>query len=232
MATSPPRGVGLRTPYYAPSKVVTTTGQCAVLIALAIVAGPVATGAATFRVVTDQTSVAFAVSNFGIGSHEGRFDLTSGKIVLEPERRSGSIEFVVDVRSVNTGWDLRDAFLKSDLMFDVERYPSIRFHSTRLAFDGPRLVAVVGEMTLHGVTLPVRFDVTRMDCGADTRVGRDGCGASVRGQVSRSAFGMSFGYPLVGDEVALDFSIRAIRVRDDTEKSIDTVTSAHEPLAK
>ena len=194
------------------------TGPRAALIALAIFAGPVASDAATFRVATDQTSVAFAVSNFGIGSHEGRFDLTWGKIVLDPERRSGSIEFVVDVGSVNTGWDLRDAFLKSDLMFDAQRYPSIRFHSTRLAFEGPRLVAVDGEMTLHGVTLPVRFDVTRMECGADTGVGRDGCGAAVRGRISRSAFGMSFAYPLVGDEVALDFSIRAIRVRDDGEK--------------
>lgn len=194
------------------------TATRAALIALAIFAGPVASDAATFRVATDQTSVAFAVSNFGIGSHEGRFDLTWGKIVLDPERRSGSIEFVVDVGSVNTGWDLRDAFLKSDLMFDARRYPSIRFHSTRLAFEGPRLVAVDGEMTLHGVTLPVRFDVTRMECGADTGVGSDGCGAAVRGRISRSAFGMSFAYPLVGDEVALDFSIRAIRVRDDGEK--------------
>src|SRR4030095_3795972 len=118
-------------------------------------------------------------------SHDGLFDLTWGKIVLDPERRSGSIEFVVDVGSVNTGWDLRDAFLKSDLMFDAQRYPSIRFHSTRLDFEGPRLVAVDGEMTLHGVTLPVRFDVTRMECGTDTGGGRGGGGASEGGGLSR-----------------------------------------------
>ncbi len=82
-----------------------TKGPRAALIALAIFAGPVACDAATFRVATDQTTVAFAVSNFGIGCHEGRFDLTSGKIVLDPERRSGSIEFVVDVGSVDTGWE-------------------------------------------------------------------------------------------------------------------------------
>jgi len=209
-----------------------TKGPCAALIAVAIFAGPVACDAATFRVATDQTTVAFAVANFGIGSHEGRFDLTWGKIVLDPERRSGSIEFVVDAGSVDTGWELRDTFLKSDLMFDAQRYPSIRFRSTRLAFEGPRLVAVDGEMTLHGVTLPVRFDVTRMECGAQTGVGGEGCGASVRGRISRSAFGMPFAYPLVGDEVALDFSIRAIRVRDDAEKESGVVTSAGQPAAK
>ena len=187
------------------------------LLALAGFAGVAVADAATFRVATGETHVAFAVSNFGIGSHQGRFDLTWGKIVLEPERHSGSIDFVVDVGSVNTGWDLRDTFLKSDLMFDADRYPSIRFRSTRLDFDGPRLVAVDGEMTMHGVTRPVRFDVTRMECGADTAHGHAGCGATVIGRISRSAFGMPFAYPLVGDDVALDFSIRAIRVRDDRE---------------
>ena len=186
-----------------------------VVIAIIAVAASGASAAATFRVAPDQTNVGFAVSNFGIGTHQGRFDLTWGKITLDPERRAGSIDFVVDVGSVNTGWDLRDAFLKSDLMFDVERYPSIRFRSTRLDFHGARLVAVDGEITLHGVTRPVRFDVTRMECGADTGVGSDGCGASVSGRISRSAFGMSFAYPLVGDEVALEFSIRALRVPDE-----------------
>jgi polyisoprenoid-binding protein YceI len=100
-------------------------------------------------------------------------------------------------------------------MFDVERYPSIRFRSTRLDYDGSRLVAVDGEMTLHGVTRPVRFDVTRMECGAETGIGGEGCDAAVSGNISRSAFGMSFAYPLVGDEVALQFSIKAVRVADD-----------------
>src|SRR5215468_2790092 len=95
----------------------------AVALAIAALAISGESAAATFRVATAETNVGFSVSNFGIGTHEGRFDLTWGKITLDPERHSGSIDFVVDVGSVNTGWDLRDAFLKSDLMFDVERYP-------------------------------------------------------------------------------------------------------------
>ena len=188
--------------------------RLAIALAIAALSESGAAAAATFRVATDQTNVGFSVSNFGIGTHEGRFDLTWGKITLDAERHAGSIDFVVDVGSVNTGWELRDTFLKSDLMFDVQRYPSIRFHSTRLDFDGSRIVAVDGEMTLHGVTRPVRFDVTKMECGAETGIGSDGCGASVSGHMSRSAFGMSFAYPLVGDEVALDFSIKAVRVPD------------------
>jgi len=173
--------------------------------------------AATFRVVPDQTRVGFAVPPPGIGLEQGHFDLTWGKIVLDPERHAGSIDFVVDAGSINTGWDLRDAFLKSEWMFDVQRYPSIRFHSTRLAFEGARLVGVDGDITLHGVTRPIRFDVTHIECGADSVNGRDGCVALVTGRISRSAFGMSFAIPLVGDEIALDFAITAIRVLDDRE---------------
>jgi polyisoprenoid-binding protein YceI len=188
----------------------------AVVLALAMLACAIASNAATFRVAPEQTSVSFEVSNLGIAS-PGRFDLTSGKIVLDPERRAGSIDFVVDAGSIDTGWNIRDAFLKSDLMFDVERHPSIRFHSTRLAFVDERLVAVEGELTMHGVTRPVRFDVTRMECGTGSGPGRDSCDATVTGRISRSAFGMSFGIPLVGDEVALDFSVKAIRVHDAGE---------------
>jgi polyisoprenoid-binding protein YceI len=188
----------------------------AIVLALAMFGCAVASIAATFRVAPEQTSVSFEVANLGIAS-QGRFDLTSGKIVIDPERRTGSVEFVVDASSIDTGWNLRDAFLKSDLMFDVERYPSIRFHSTRLAYDGERLVAVEGEITMHGVTRPVRFDVTRIECGTDSGIGRNSCDATVTGRISRSAFGMSFAIPLVGDEVALDFSVKAIRIRDAAE---------------
>jgi hypothetical protein len=147
-------GASIRTGMSVPASAPIKSATIAVALAVASSLPVPPANAATFRVATDETNLGFAVSNFGIGSHQGRFELTWGKITLDPEQRSGTIDFVVDVRSVNTGWDLRDTFLRSDLMFDAERYPSIHFHSTRLAFDGPRLVAVDGEMTLHGVTRP------------------------------------------------------------------------------
>ena len=80
---------------------------------------------------------------------------------------------------MNTGWTLRDAFLKSEDMLDAERFPALRFHSTRLAFDATGLIGVDGEITLRGVTRPVRLEVKRVQCGAIPDHGREGCGASV-----------------------------------------------------
>ena len=184
------------------------------VLALSMLVGIDGADAATFRIAPENASVVFAVSHLGILT-EGRFDLVHGTLVLDAERRAGSVELIVDTRSIHTGWDLRDTFLKSDLMFDVERYPSIRFHSSRLAFDAERLVAIDGNVTMHGVTHPARFEVKRFDCAGDVVPGQHGCAAVVTGRISRGAYGMSFGYPLIGDEVALDFSVKAIRVRDE-----------------
>lgn len=187
---------------------------CAVaMLALATFAGASDGESSTYRVIPEVTTVGFAVAQLGIAIQGGRFERTSGTIVLDAGANAGSIELVVDAASVNTGWNLRDAFLKSAAMFDAERYPAIRFRSTRLAFDGTRLVAVDGDLTLHGVTRPVRLDVTRVECGSPPAAVR-GCGALVSGRVSRRAFGMSFAYPLIGDEVALDFAVTAVRVLD------------------
>ncbi|MEO8304554.1 MAG: YceI family protein [Betaproteobacteria bacterium] len=183
------------------------------MLALATLSGAADADTSTYRVVPEVTTVEFAVTQLGIVTRGGRFERTSGTIVLEAGTNAGSIDLVVDAGSVSTGWNLRDAFLKSAAMFDVERYPAIRFRSTRLAFDGERLVAVDGDLTLHGITRPVRLDVTRIECGSNPPEVR-GCGAFVTGRVSRRAFGMSFAYPLIGDEVALDFAVTAVRIRN------------------
>jgi len=166
--------------------------------------------ASTFRVQPEQTSAGFAVGYLGFARQQGRFAQTSGTIILDRERKAGSVDLVIDVRSVQTGWDLRDTFLRGENMFDAERYPTLRFRSTRLLFDDGRLVAVDGEITLHGVTQPIRFDVQRLECTASAARDRESCEATVSGRISRSAFGMDFAYPLIGDDVDLEIALKAL----------------------
>ena len=192
-------------------------GRLATLLALlcALAANGGALGdAGTFSVDADRTSARFSVQYLGFAMEQGRFARTSGTIVADADRKVDTIDLVIDTRSVDTGWDLRDAFLRSEVMFDAARFPQLRFHSTRLRYDDARLVGVEGEVTLRGVTRPVRLDVRRVECAAERADGRQACGASVRGRISRSAFGMDFAYPLIGDEVELDFTLTAFRVGD------------------
>jgi polyisoprenoid-binding protein YceI len=189
---------------------------------LALVCALAASGSArgdsgTFRVDADLTSARFAVQYLGFARAQGRFGQTSGTIIVDPQQKVDSIDLVIDTRSVDMGWDLRDAFLRSEVMFDTQRFPQMRFHSTHLTYEGARLVGVDGEVTLRGVMRPVRLEVRHIECGTRPEDGRETCGASVAGHISRGAFGMDFAYPLIGDDVELDFAVTAFRVRDAGE---------------
>jgi polyisoprenoid-binding protein YceI len=189
-------------------------------LALAASASAAEAAALTFRIAPEMTRVEFAVSQFGVATQRGRFERARGTIVVDAERGEGSIDFIVDAASVSTGWDLRDAFLRGELMFDAVRFPTLRFRSTHLVHESSRLVAVDGELTLRGVMRPVRFDVSRADCAAQLGAAHAGCVASVSGRISRRDFGMTFAYPLVGDEVVLEFAVTAFRVRDEGETEV------------
>ena len=186
-------------------------------IALAVAAACADAAPDVFRVEPDLTATRFAVNELGIVRQRGRFQRTWGAIVLDPARAAGRVDFIIDTTSVVTGWALRDRFLRGENMFDVERFPAIRFRSTHLSYAAAQLVAVDGEVTLRGVTRPVRLDVRRLQCGRVPAHGREECDAEVATTISRAAFGMTYAYPLVGDEIDLDFAITAFRVRDSGE---------------
>jgi len=174
-------------------------------------------GPGAFRVDPDLTSARFAVEQLGVTKEQGRLGRTSGKIVMDGQDRVESIDFEIDTRTVDTGWGLRDAFLRSSVMFDTDQFPRMHFHSTRVAYDGARLAVVEGEVTLRGVTRPVRLEVMRLECGMRPGDGRETCGADVVGRISRGAFGMDFAYPLIGDAVDLQFVVTAFRASDADE---------------
>jgi polyisoprenoid-binding protein YceI len=187
-----------------------------VLLAALGASGKAACGAGVFRVDPANTSARFSVPPLG-SKQAWRLGRTSGTIVIDGEQKVESIDLEIDTTSVDTGWNVRDSFLRSEVMFDVVHYPRMHFHSTRLIYDGARLAGVEGEVTLRDVTRPVRFDVLRQECGARPDDGREICGAEVSGRISRSAFGMDFAYPLIGDDVDLQFVVHAVRVRDTDE---------------
>jgi polyisoprenoid-binding protein YceI len=171
----------------------------------------------TYRVDAAQTTAGFAVSQLGIVRQRGHFDRAWGTIVIDPDGIAGSIDVVIDPASVDTGWSLRDRFLRGDDMLDVERYPVVRFRSTRLEYRGRRVVAAEGEITLHGVTRPLRLEVRRLACSRNPVDGRESCGATVTGQLLRRDFGIAYAWPIIGDDIDLDFVIKAFRVRDEGE---------------
>ena len=170
-----------------------------------------AAGPETFRIDPALTRAEFTVSHFWVTTLHGRFARSHGTIVLDLDSRGGSIDFAIDADSVDTGWSVRDDFIKSELMFDVSHFPEMRFRSTQLVFDRGGLIGALGDLTMHNVTRPVAVKIERMDCHPEAR-SDDRCGVAVVSTVKRSDFGMSFALPFVGDDIDLAFQLTARRV--------------------
>ena len=180
----------------------------AMLPALAMPADPV------YRIDPERTVAGFSVLELGLWQRTGQFGRTHGQIRYDADAESGSIDLAVDSASVDTGWSLRDSFVRSENMLDAEHHPVFRFRSTVMRFELHRLVAIDGLLTLRDVTLPVRFVVTDVRCETDHPGAHERCDAEISGSISRRRFGMNFGYPLIGDDVRFEFVVSAVRTAD------------------
>lgn len=189
-------------------------GRCLLALAGGVAAahgGDAAAAPEVFRIDPALTRVEFTVNHFWVTTLHGSFGRAHGTIVLDTEGRNGSIDFAIDTDSVETGWSVRDDFIKSELMFDVSRFPEVRFRSTQMVFDRAGLIGATGDLTMHNVTRPVAVKVERMECRPEARA-TDRCGVAVISTVKRSDFGMTFALPFVGDDIDLAFEITARRV--------------------
>ena len=170
-----------------------------------------------FQVEPDASSAEFAVSYFGFARQHGRFGRTEGTIVLDPEDHSGSVDLIVDATRIDTGWKLRDAWLRSEYMFDVARFPVVRFRATQFVFNQKRLIGISGMLTVRDVTRPVVLKIEHIRCAPETDGAHESCGAGVASTIKRSDFGMTSALGLVGDEVDLSFHVTAYRAQPQAQ---------------
>jgi polyisoprenoid-binding protein YceI len=185
---------------------------CAFVVsATSVAATPVKAEPTTYRIDRDVTQVEYVAHAFGVIRQRGRFADMRGTIVLDQEMERGGIDFDIDARSVDSGWDLRDAFLLGEPMLDAERHPLIHFHSHRLVFRDGRLARIEGALTLRGVTQDVTLTIMRIACGDSSS---PDCQADAAATIRRSAFGMDSFAPFLDDEVDLQFSVVARRTAD------------------
>jgi polyisoprenoid-binding protein YceI len=83
--------------------------------------------------------------------------------------------------------------LKSDAFFDVAKYPTASYKSTRVVFTGDQPSEVIGDLTLHGVTRPVTLKIVSFKCHMPAALKREVCGADATGSFDRADFGMNYG---------------------------------------
>lgn len=175
---------------------------------------PVAAAGADETYVFDpvHSQPIFEVQHLGFSTQRASFNKVSGKVTLDRAARKGSVDVTVDTTSVHSISERLDTHLKSEDFFNVAKYPTMGFKSSNLVFDGDKLVAIEGELTLLGTAKPVSLKVTNFLCGEHPFNKKPMCGAEATTTIKRSEWGMKYGIPkAVSDEVRITLPVEAYR---------------------
>jgi polyisoprenoid-binding protein YceI len=170
--------------------------------------------AGTYNVDPSHSAVGFEVRHMGIATVRGAFRRFNGTI--DATGPSPILKGSVDVASIDTGEEQRDAHLTAPDFFDVEQYPEITFHTTAIEGTEDGQIRLSGEITIKGLTKPVELIGTAGEGGADPW-GNERVGFEVEGVIDRREFGLNWnqvlpnGNLLVSNEVKLVISVSAVK---------------------
>ncbi|MCW6531920.1 YceI family protein [Sphingomonas sp. MMSM20] len=179
----------------------------ALVLAQSATTTPAAVQAGTYGVEPYHTRVLFAVSHLGFSTWYGEFTGASGSLTLDPAKLGESqVDITVPAASISTSNAKLDDELKGDKWFDVAKYDTIRFRSTRITRTGANSADIAGNLTLHGVTRPVVLKARFNAAGVNPLDKAYTVGFEVSGDIKRSDFGVTTYVPMVGDDVHLIIS--------------------------
>jgi polyisoprenoid-binding protein YceI len=168
----------------------------------------------TWAIDPVHSSIGFSVRHLMVSKVRGTFDQFSGVITVA-EDGTASVSAEIDVNSINTGNEQRDAHLKAADFFHAEQYPTATFTSTGVRTEGNRY-ALDGEFTLKGVTKPITLDLEFN--GVNPGMGHgEVAGFDATVVLNRKDFGIDIDMPLetggavVGDKVTITLEIEALK---------------------
>jgi polyisoprenoid-binding protein YceI len=171
----------------------------------------------TWKIDPSHSAIAFSVRHMVVSKTRGRFTKWSGQLRFDPaDPAASSVEVNIEPASLDTADADRDAHLRSPDFFDVEKFPTASFRSTKVEGKGGDRYKITGDLTVHGVTKPVVLDVTYEGSGKDPW-GGERAGFNATTSLDRKQFGLEWnkaletGGLLVGEKVDLTLEIEAIK---------------------
>jgi polyisoprenoid-binding protein YceI len=176
-----------------------------------------ATTLTRWTVDASHTSAGFSVRHMMITNVRGEFQKLSGDVLYDPAKPElARISASIDVASINTREEKRDAHLRSADFFDAEAHPAMTFESKRVQKRGDGL-DVVGDLTIRGVTREITLAVDDITAEHTDPWGQRRIGASAKAKIRRSDYGMTWnaaleaGGILVGDEVTIQLDVSLVK---------------------
>ena len=169
--------------------------------------------AGTWQIDPNHTAAQFSVRHLGVSTVRGAFTKVSGSAQHDPADPSkDTLEATIDANSVDTRVEMRDNDLRSPRFFDVQKYPTITFHSKQAKVVGPGKLQLTGDLTIHGVTKQVVLDVDGPSAPIKDPMGKgQRMGASATTKVNRQDFGVSTLSGAIGDEITITIDVELIQ---------------------
>ncbi len=164
----------------------------------------------TYGIDTMHTQLGFSVTHLGISIIRGTFDRFSGSLTVGESLVDTSVTLEGEMASINSGNKMRDEHMYGADFFDIANYPQMVFQSTSIADSGTGY-ALHGELTIKGVTQSVTLNTSYNGSQVFPMDQSMHYGFSAQTTISRSAFNMSYGVPMVSDEVKLQLEAQFLQ---------------------
>lgn len=170
--------------------------------------------AGTWAIDPVHSEVGFSVRHMMVSKVRGRFTKFGGELVTTEDLLSSSVTAEIDLSSIDTGAEQRDAHLRSPDFFDTENHPLMTYRSTGIRQDGDDYI-VDGELALKGVTRSVPLKLEVNGFGPDA-YGGTRAGFTARAEINRQDFGVNWnaametGGVVVSDKVTIHLEIEAV----------------------
>jgi len=178
---------------------------------------PASAGTTTYQIDPRHSSAGFGVTHLMISTVRGEFHGVTGTVVVDDSNISNSkVDVTIDATTLDTREADRDKHLKSEAFFDVAKYPTITFKSTKVEKNPDGSLKITGDLTLRGVTKTAVLTATAPKNAIKDPWGLQRTAASATTRVNRQDFGVSWNQKLdgggvvVGDDVSITLDVEMI----------------------
>lgn len=178
-------------------------------LALALSAASAFAAPQTYVIDGSHTYPRFSYSHFGYSTQLSRFDKTTGTVTFDKAAKTGAVDIVIDMKSVDTGFSTFNEHIQGEDFLDTSKFPTATFKSTKVNFKGDKPATIDGDLTIKGVTKPVTLTVTAFKSMVHPMMKKEAIGADAHTTIKRSEFNAGKYAPNVSDEVRIDIALEA-----------------------
>jgi polyisoprenoid-binding protein YceI len=167
-----------------------TLPALALAFAAAFAANAASAQSATYTIDPGHTFPAFEADHMGMSLFRGKFDRSSGQVVLDKTAGTGTVSVDIDLSSIHFGNPALDQLMADPKFFDTAEHPTARYEGKLVDFVDGKPTRVDGTLTLRGVIRPVALEIRSFKCMPHPIFKRDWCGADAYGHFDRADFGI------------------------------------------